>query len=85
MEINLYAAARAAIGTSERVLQRADSATIGDVLSELSAEQDAPTAERTAKVFASCSFLVNGVASTDSGRALHDGDRLDVLPPFAGG
>jgi molybdopterin converting factor small subunit len=36
-------------------------------------------------VFARCSFIVNGVATTDRARVLDDGDSLDVLPPFAGG
>jgi molybdopterin synthase sulfur carrier subunit len=36
-------------------------------------------------VIAKCSFLVNGVAESDPARALVDGDRVDVLPPFAGG
>ena len=31
------------------------------------------------------SLLVNAVACTDHSRVLADGDRIDVLPPFAGG
>ncbi|MGO3506052.1 MAG: MoaD/ThiS family protein [Brachybacterium tyrofermentans] len=31
------------------------------------------------------SILVNAVACTDRDQELRDGDRLDVLPPFAGG
>jgi sulfur-carrier protein len=36
-------------------------------------------------VIARCSFLVNGVATTDPTTALTAGDEVDVLPPFAGG
>ncbi|ONI61544.1 hypothetical protein ALI44B_14180 [Leifsonia sp. ALI-44-B] len=36
-------------------------------------------------VFRRCSFLVNGVAVTDHARTLAADDRIDVMPPFAGG
>jgi hypothetical protein len=35
------------------------------------------------RVLETGSFLVDGVVSRDPGRAL--GERVDVLPPFAGG
>ncbi|MGO1683787.1 MoaD/ThiS family protein [Brachybacterium sp. Z12] len=38
-----------------------------------------------ARVIERSSILLNAVACTDRSRALTDGDRLDVLPPFAGG
>lgn len=48
------------------------------------AAPDADARESLAAVFARCSFLVNAEASpADS--VLDDGDRVDVLPPFAGG
>ncbi|MFC7374097.1 MoaD/ThiS family protein [Brachybacterium sp. GCM10030267] len=40
---------------------------------------------QAARVIGRSSFLVNAVACTDRSRPLTDGDRLDVLPPFAGG
>jgi molybdopterin converting factor small subunit len=36
-------------------------------------------------VFRRCSFLVNGVAVTGHARTLAADDRIDVMPPFAGG
>jgi len=39
--------------------------------------------EPMARVLASGSFLVDGVVSRDDSRTL--GERVDVLPPFAGG
>lgn len=41
--------------------------------------------DRARQVIGRCSFLVNSVACRDTGRALAEGDRVDVLPPFAGG
>lgn len=38
-----------------------------------------------ARVIERSSFLVNALACTDPERALEEGDRVDVLPPFAGG
>lgn len=47
---------------------------------------DASAAARHAEaVFRRCSFLVNGVAVTDHARTLDPDDRVDVMPPFAGG
>jgi molybdopterin converting factor small subunit len=79
VEIHLYAAARAAAGTS-----RLDVAagTLGEVLGRaVDASPD------LAPVLARCSFLVDEVAVRpgDLDRQLAPGARLDVLPPFAGG
>ena len=37
------------------------------------------------RIFGRCSFLVNGRSTSDLAHPLADGDRVDVLPPFAGG
>lgn len=37
------------------------------------------------QVIGRSSFLLNAVACTDPEQRLAEGDRLDVLPPFAGG
>uniref|UniRef100_UPI0035BC962A MoaD/ThiS family protein n=1 Tax=Agreia sp. TaxID=1872416 RepID=UPI0035BC962A len=55
----------------------AESQTIGALLDELG--------ENRRAVFARCSFILNEVTTTDRDIVLRDGDRLDVLPPFAGG
>jgi molybdopterin synthase sulfur carrier subunit len=69
--LRFFAAARAEVGTAS--LSRSPG-TIEGVLTGL----DSP-------VLARCTFLVNGIATTDRGAVLGDGDVLDVLPPFAGG
>jgi molybdopterin synthase sulfur carrier subunit len=77
VQIRYFAAAKAATGKGEETRTVADGASIGALLDELGANP--------AAVFARCSFILNEVATTDRGRVLRDGDRLDVLPPFAGG
>jgi molybdopterin converting factor small subunit len=71
IELRFFAAARAAVGAS------AAEAMPGPLLSALSAF--------TSPVIGRCSFLVNGIATTDLSIVLVDGDRVDVMPPFAGG
>jgi len=78
VEVHLFAAVAAALGT-ERTLLRAG--TVDAVLGQLRAATDAPGA----RVIDSCSVLVNSVVCRDRSRALAPGDRVDVLPPFAGG
>lgn len=77
IHVRYFAAAKAATGKAEEHLEVPALTTIGDLLDELGR---APAA-----VFARCSFILNEVATTDRSRLLADGDRLDVLPPFAGG
>ncbi|QYF75351.1 MoaD/ThiS family protein [Cryobacterium sp. PAMC25264] len=77
MQVRYYAAAKAATGMAEETRRLPAGATIGAFLDDVDSTSPA--------VFARCSFIVNGVATTDRARVLDDGDRLDVLPPFAGG
>jgi molybdopterin converting factor small subunit len=79
VEVHLFAAARAAVGTS---MVTVDAGTLADVLDRLSAA--APDFDR---VRPQCSYLIDGVAVHDdpSRVDLAPGMRLDVLPPFAGG
>ncbi|MGD8195053.1 MoaD/ThiS family protein [Herbiconiux sp. P18] len=79
--VRYFAAAKAAVGLSEE--RRDDADTIGDLLTRVAG--GAPDAAATAAVFARCSFLHNGRATTDPRTPLAPGDTLDVLPPFAGG
>jgi molybdopterin converting factor small subunit len=71
VHVRFFAAARAAVGADAMDVE---AHTIADVI----ARWDDPVLVR-------CSFLVNGIATTDRTRRLADGDSLDVLPPFAGG
>lgn len=75
--VRYFAAAAEAAGREEESLPTVS--TVGElkaVLAELYG--DAMT-----RVLASGSFLVDGVVSRDDSRAV--GERVDVLPPFAGG
>jgi molybdopterin synthase sulfur carrier subunit len=77
VQVRYFAAAKAATGVAEETRDLADGATIGGFLDDLGSSSPA--------VFARCSFIVNGTATTDRARMLAHGDHLDVLPPFAGG
>ncbi len=77
VHIRYFAAAKAETGKAEEHLEVAPATTIGELLDELGRGPSA--------VFARCSFILNEVATTDRSTLLADGDRLDVLPPFAGG
>lgn len=80
VELHYFAAAEAAGRTEER-LEMPDGATLAG-LRELLAGRDL----EMARVIGVSSFLVNAVsAPADSLAPLADGDRVDVLPPFAGG
>lgn len=76
--VRLFAGAAAEYG--------ADTATVAaGTLAELVEALCADAPERAARVIARSSLLVNAVARTDPAHVLADGDRVDVLPPFAGG
>jgi molybdopterin converting factor small subunit len=82
--VRYFAGARAAAGVPEetvRVARAGGPTTVADVIAAaLTLHPD-----RLAHVVPSCSFLLDGVAVRDHGRAVDDGAFLDVLPPFAGG
>jgi sulfur-carrier protein len=75
--VRYFAAAADAAGREEESLPAVS--TVGELKSVL-VERYGPA---MARVLASGSFLVDGVVSRDDAR--HLGDRVDVLPPFAGG
>lgn len=92
VQVHLFAAASAAIGQEVVTVDGAPGQTIRQCLDALVRQYPAAgTVGTTAagadarRVLASCSYLVNGVATRESDTVLGDGDRLDVLPPFAGG
>ena len=81
VELHYFAAAAEAAGRTEERLEMPDGATLSG-LRELLAGR----ALEMARVIGVSSFLVNAVsAPADSLTPLADGDRVDVLPPFAGG
>ncbi|MEO6828055.1 MAG: MoaD/ThiS family protein [Microbacteriaceae bacterium] len=96
IHLRYFAAAEAALGRPEEDLDVPVGATIQSVLSRLvpaelamaSLDQSRrPRVDQAhiAQVLGRCSFLVNGVATGDRERVLHADDKIDVLPPFAGG
>lgn len=78
VEVRLFAAASAALGTDRA---EAPGHTIAEVLNALGERTD----DAGRRVLARSSVLLNAVACSDRDRRLSAGDRLDVLPPFAGG
>lgn len=76
--VRLFAGAAAEYGADEVSLQ---ASTLQEAIDALHAE----ASDSAARVIGRSSFLLNAVACTDRARRLAEGDRLDVLPPFAGG
>ncbi|HEY3468439.1 MAG TPA: MoaD/ThiS family protein [Amycolatopsis sp.] len=79
--VRYFAAARAAAGLEEEKVQLAAGATVADAVAELRRLHP----EGLPRILDAVSYLLDGVAVRDLGRALTDGAELDVLPPFAGG
>lgn len=78
LRVRYFAAAKAAMGTEQETLE-----SLPDLAALVTdATERVPAA---AKVLSRCSFLVDGVATTDRATRLQPGARVDVLPPFAGG
>jgi len=76
--VRLFAGAAAEFGADTATVS---AGTVGELVEALSTG----ATERAARVIARSSLLVNAVACTDPAHVLADGDRVDVLPPFAGG
>lgn len=76
VEVHLFAAARAAIGSDVVDVEPGSIARILDRLAEAYPDFSA--------VRPRCSYLLDGLSVSDEGFA-EAGSRLDVLPPFAGG
>ena len=77
--VRYFAAAAEAAGVDEERLELTDGATLGALRDELVARYGAPMQ----RVLRSGSFLVDGTVRRDAGHPL--ADRVDILPPFAGG
>lgn len=78
IEVRLFAGAAAEYG---RDVETVHATTLQEALDSLTEASSA----QAAQVIGRSSFLVNAVACTDRSTVLADGDRVDVLPPFAGG
>jgi molybdopterin converting factor small subunit len=75
--VRLYAAARAAAGEREYVVEPG---RLDEILNAIA--QNNP---RLMQVLEQCSFLIDGVVSHDKGLQINARSTVDVLPPFAGG
>ncbi|WP_371740989.1 MoaD/ThiS family protein [Frigoribacterium sp. CFBP 13729] len=84
--LRFFAAARAAVGRDEQVVDVPDgeSATIGRLLTEVRPLEGTSAADWR-DVLLRCSFLVDGLTTRDREQVVADGDVVDVMPPFAGG
>lgn len=89
VSVRYFAAARAAAGVEQEEVtldgQLSSGATREQFIELLvSLHPQAPAGEPPlSRVLPQCSFLVYGVALTDG--TVAPGNRVDVLPPFAGG
>ncbi|GAC85753.1 MoaD/ThiS family protein [Gordonia paraffinivorans] len=80
LTVRFFAAARAAAGTDETVVDVATSTTLGELETQLARGND-----ELRKVLDRCSYLRDEIALTDRSQQLGTCTTLDVLPPFAGG
>ena len=77
--VRYFAAAAEAAGVDEERLELTDGATLGALRDELVARYGVPMQ----RVLRSGSFLVDGTVRREAGHPL--AERVDILPPFAGG
>lgn len=77
--VRYFAAAAEASGMEQEQLELGADATLGDLRSVLAERYGQPMLD----VLKSGSFLVDGVVRRDAAHPLSQ--RVDILPPFAGG
>ena len=75
--VRFFAAARAAAGVSEVLVE---TATAKEIIDDLVVAYP-----KLSSVLTKCSYLLDEVALHDLENIIEDGSTLDVLPPFAGG
>ena len=81
VELRYFAAAAEAAGRPEERLELPAGTTLASLR-----EQLAGRGLEMARIIGVSSYLVNALSTpADSLTPLEDGDRIDVLPPFAGG
>ncbi|MDO4242304.1 MAG: MoaD/ThiS family protein [Actinomyces sp.] len=80
VDLRYFAAAADAAGQSSESLELPVGTTLADLRTRLHSR--GAEMERVVRV---SSFLVNAVVASDDSVVLGEGDRVDVLPPFAGG
>jgi molybdopterin converting factor small subunit len=85
IQVRYFAGAKAALGRGEETRELAPGETIESLLGALGSPSGSALSPAAIAVLGRCSFILNGVATTERRVPLQNGDRLDVLPPFAGG
>jgi molybdopterin synthase sulfur carrier subunit len=75
--VQLYAAARAAAGTSRVEIEGAD---LGSVVENLKAQYP-----NLGRVLLQSTYLLNGTSCKELSTSLSSSDQIDVMPRFAGG
>ncbi|MBF4619314.1 MoaD/ThiS family protein [Clavibacter sp. VKM Ac-2873] len=86
VRVELFAAASAALGRTTDDLDLPDGATVGDLMDALGSRAAATEdPANAAAVLARCTYLIEGVATTDRDAPLTADGAVDVLPPFSGG
>ena len=81
VELRYFAAAAKAAGRPEERLELPAGTTLASLR-----EQLAGRGLEMARIIGVSSYLVNALSTpADSLTPLEDGDRIDILPPFAGG
>lgn len=84
MQIHYFAAARAATGVAQEEV--GNFATLQELLTDAASRHNGTTdaGQTLADILARCTFLIDGkrARQTDS---LESAERVDVMPPFAGG
>lgn len=79
--VRYFAGAKAAAGTPAETVTLPGGTTVADLVAAVAADHG----EALARVLASCSLLLDGLAVHDRDQPLPTGATVDVLPPFAGG
>ena len=87
--VHYFAAARAAAGVSEEQVTLPDdegNASLAAVLDYVAETHTGTTqaGKSLADILDNCSILIDGVRA-DADASVKDAQRIDVLPPFAGG
>ncbi|QZS52581.1 MoaD/ThiS family protein [Rhodococcus opacus] len=79
--VRYFAAARAASGVNEEVVELASGATIADLVNHIESQHG----DGLRQILRCSSLLLDEIVVRDRLRVAGPGSTIDVLPPFAGG
>lgn len=78
VKVRYFAAAAAAAGVDEELVE---SGTLAEIVDRIGEKHG----DLMVKVLPACSYLVDELATTDHTIEISPGQTIDILPPFAGG